>query len=183
MTIEAVVDDPAFTRAFLSWAAARAEALRDPAVDREDLEQEVRIALWQACKTYDPALSSLKTWCRRHVECALNNFLRVQSRKRRVFQLSLDAPVDEEERRTLGETVACSTRTAEERLADADFVRWLMENLDLTPIETLALRVHVLGGTYKELEETTGIPWKSLDNAWQRVRKKALELLRKEELI
>lgn len=46
-----------------------------------------------------------------------------------------------------------------------------------------ALRVHVLGGTYKELEETTGIPWKSLDNAWQRVRKKALELLRKEELI
>lgn len=96
--------------------------------------------------------------------------------------MSLDAPVDEEERRTLGETVACSTRTAEERLADADFVRWLMENLDLTPIGTLALRVHVLGGTYKELEETTGIPWKSLDNAWQRVKKKAAKFLQEEGL-
>lgn len=82
---EAFAVDPVLLRACLRWAASRVPALRDPAVSEEDLEQEVRIALWQACKTYDPALSSLKTWCRRHVECALNNFLRVQSRKRGPF--------------------------------------------------------------------------------------------------
>lgn len=176
MTTEAWVEPP-FARAFLRWAAARAEALRDPAISREDLEQEARIALWQACKTYDPALSSLKTWCKRHVEFAVCAFLRVQSRKGRVFQRSLDEPVDEKERRTLGETVPSRDKEPGERLADADFLRWLVERLDLTLIEALALRVHLLSGSYREVEEATGIPWKSLDNAWQRVRRKAQKLI------
>lgn len=180
---EAFAVDPVLLHVCLRWAATRAPALRDPAVDREDLEQEARIALWQACRTHDPSRSSLKTWCWRHVKFAATAFVVVQCRKRRALQLSLDAPVDEEGRRTLGEAVACSARTAEERLADADFVRWLLGELDLTPLEALALRVHVLGGTYRELEEAIGIPWKSLDNAWQRVRKKALNLLQEEVLV
>ncbi|WP_123927118.1 sigma-70 family RNA polymerase sigma factor [Thermodesulfitimonas autotrophica] len=174
--------EPPFAWAFLRWAAARAEALRDPAISREDLEQEARIALWQACKTYDPALSSLKTWCKRHVEFAVRAFLRVQSRKGRVFQRSLDEPVDEKERRTLGETVPCSVAPAEDSLSDTDFLRWLIRELDLTPLESLALRVHLLGGSYREVEEATGISWKSLDNAWQRVRRKAQKLMEGAEI-
>ncbi|MEW6226597.1 MAG: sigma factor [Bacillota bacterium] len=180
MTIEAVVD-LSFARTFLSWAAARAEALRDPAISREDLEQEARIALWQACRTHDPALSSLKTWCWRHVEFAVCAFLRVQSRKRRAFQRSLDEPVDEKERRILGETVPCLDGSTEDSLVDADFVRWLIGKLDLTSLESLALRVHLLCRTYREVEEATGISCKSLDNAWQRVKRKAQKLL--EELV
>lgn len=180
MTIEAWVEPP-FAWVFLRWAAARAEALRDPAIGREDLEQEVRIALWQACRTHDPALSSLKTWCWRHVEFAVGNFLRVQSRKRRALQLSLDEPADERGRRTLGDTVPCSLPGTEDAEA-AEFLCWLVGKLDLTPLEALALRVHLLGGSYREVEEATGIPWKSLDNAWQRVRKKALGFLKEEGL-
>lgn len=179
---EAFAVDPVLLRACLRWAAARAPALRDPAVDKEDLEQEARIALWQACRTYDPSISPLKVWCWRHVKFAVTNFVVVQHRKRRALQLSLDAPVDEGKCWMLGETVACPTRTAEERLADTDFVRWLVKNLDLTPIEALALRVQVLGGTYKQAEETTGMPRKSLDNAWQRVRRKAAGFLQEEGL-
>jgi RNA polymerase sporulation-specific sigma factor len=182
LTIEAVVGDLAFTRALFSWAAVRASALRDPAIDKEDVEQEVRIALWQACRTHNPAHSLLKTWCRRHVEFAVANFLRVQSRKRRALQASLDAPVDGKEWKTLGDAVS-SPRDDAERLETVHLVRWLIQELDLTPLETLALRVHVLGGTYRKVEQATGIPWKSLDNAWQRVRRKALELLQEEGLI
>lgn len=134
--------DPAFTRLFLSWAAARAEALRDPAVDREDLEQEARIALWQACRTYDPALSSLKTWCWRHVEFAVANFLRVQYRRRRALQAELDAPVDLEGQRMLGDTVP-SLRYRVEEAEEIEFAWWLMQKLDLTPLESTALRVYL----------------------------------------
>jgi DNA-directed RNA polymerase specialized sigma24 family protein len=90
--------------------------------------------------------------------------------------------VDEKECRTLGETVPCPDASTEDSLADADFARWLAKELDLTPLEALALRVHLLGGSYREVEEATGISWKSLDNAWQRVRKKAQKLLEEEEL-
>jgi RNA polymerase sporulation-specific sigma factor len=181
VTIEAVVGDFVFTRALFSWAAVHVSALQDPAVDRNDLEQEARVALWQACRTHAPRLSSVKTWCWRHVEFAVGNFLRVHSRKRRVLQASLDAPVDGREWRTLGDTVL-SARDDAERLETVHLVRWLIQELDLTPLETLALRVHVLGGTYREIEQATGIPWKSLDNAWQRVRRKAQKLL-EEELV
>ncbi|MEW6771776.1 MAG: sigma factor [Bacillota bacterium] len=180
MTTEAWVEPP-FAWVFLRWAAARANALRDPAIGREDLEQEARIALWQACRTHDPALSSLKTWCRRHVEFAVGNFLRVQSRKRRVLQLSLDEPADEKSGRTLGDTVPCPLPGTDDTEA-AEFVRWLVGKLDLTPIESLALRVHLLGGSYREVEEATGISCKSLDNAWQRVKRKAQRLLEEEGL-
>ncbi|RJX19859.1 MAG: hypothetical protein C4570_04700 [Ammonifex sp.] len=178
---EAFAVDLVLLRACLRWAAARAPALRDPAVDREDLEQEARIALWQACRTHDPSRSSLKTWCWRHVKFAATAFVVVQCRKGRALQLSLDAPVDE--KGTLGEVIARPGKAEEDRLADADFVRWLLRELDLTPLEALALRVYVLGGTYRELEEATGIPWKSLDNAWQRVRKKALKLMEEKEIV
>ena len=164
--------------ALLREALRRVAVFVDPAVDREDLEQEIRIVLWEACRTHDPALSSLKTWCRRHVRFAVSNFIQAQFRRKAC--LSLDAPADREGSRTLGELVACPSRRAEERLADADFVRWLVAEMDLTPLEALALRVHVLGGSYRELEEATGISWKSLDNAWQRVRRKALKLLQEE---
>lgn len=177
---EAFAVDPVLLRACLRWAAARAPALRDPAVDREDLEQETRIALWQACRTHDPALSSLKTWCWRHAKFAVNVFLVVHSRKRRALQLSLDAPVGEKGK--LGEVVACSGKAEEDCLADADFIRWLVRELDLTPMEALALRIRLLDGSYREAEKVTGIPRKSLDNAWQRVRKKAFELLKEEGL-
>jgi DNA-directed RNA polymerase specialized sigma24 family protein len=177
---EAFAVDPALLYTCLRWAAARAPALRDPAVDKEDLEQEARIALWQACRTHNPALSSLRTWCSRHVKFAVTAFLVVQCRKRRALQLSLDAPGCEGG--TLGEAVACPGKE-EDRLADADFVCWLVRELDLTPVEALALRIRFLDGSYREAAAATGIPWKSLDNAWQRVRKKAFDLLEKEGLV
>lgn len=71
----------------------------------EDLLSEARIALWQACITYDPDKgATFSTYAYRVIQNKLQNFFR--GNKRDFRNCSIQQPVSEDEKITLEETLS-----------------------------------------------------------------------------
>ena len=87
---------PLAQRAAEVRSAATVRLLRAIGIDREDLEQEVIIAVWRALRTFDPVRASLRTFIERVVATRVSSVTRraiAQKRTRPDFAAPLEGTV------------------------------------------------------------------------------------------
>ena len=138
---------PSLYTKHLSIALGIAKEVRFPGAGREEVRQEARIALWEACRTHDPAKSNFPTWARLVIRRHLTDCLRTATREKQAVLSNADR--DEQL-----ELVASPT----ERIVES---RDLMNAVNaLPPNQRRAVVGVACGLSYREI----GHP-KSVDNA------------------
>ncbi len=149
----------------------QAASLRGVQLDAEDLEQEGRLALLYAVRSFRPGGAAFSTYvqvCVRH---------RMISAARRVKLFTTLFPEEWEalEHGKLG-FVSLVEGQADpvQQLVERDDERRLTARLQqaLTPLEYQVLQLHLNGYTYEETATRLGVTTKAVDNALQRVRRK-----------
>lgn len=74
-------------------ALAIAAEIDIPGCSRDDLQQEARVALWEACRSYDPARGSFPSFARKVIACHLIDLLRVTTKRGKALKT---VPLDED---------------------------------------------------------------------------------------
>ena len=158
--------------------------------DKEDLVQEGSIGLIAAVRDFDREKGA---GFRSFAEvCITNNVLAAIKRASRKKHLplnesvSLDKPISEEEDGsvTLGDRLEQSCGSNPEELAiiresETSFTRALEK--ELTELEMSVLTLFLNGHSYKAIADRLGKSTKAVDNALQRVKRKAAALLEQDE--
>jgi len=129
------------------------------ALEASDLSQECSIALIKAVKSFNPNCGvSFKTFA---TTCINNRIISsLRSQKRTETQIAdIDALAVEHDNR-------------EQALQQREEVKSFINN-NLSPIECKVFLQFLQGKTYNEIADTLNIGRKSVDNAIQRIRKKA----------
>ncbi len=146
-----------------------------PACDYEDIYQEACIGFLSALRAYEPQRgASFMSFARVCVENRLKNFAAAQrSQKMSAYrsQLSLEALNENggdfsDDKNP--ESIYLSKEQVETFYQDV--------NSKLSPLERDILILYLCGNNYKFIASKMGIPYKSVDNALQRVRRKLKSL-------
>lgn len=103
-------------------AARVAAGYRIPGLERQDVEQEAMVALWNAARTYNPdAGAKFTTWAERVIRARLVDVLRTATRQCRHAPLvdlgEIAAPDNEEARQRLRSIRGSAARTHSARTA------------------------------------------------------------------
>lgn len=152
--------------------------------DRDDLMQEASIGFLKAVRDYnEEATASFATFMRLCIERQVITAIKGATRKKHELltnSLSLDMPLSASaaEEWTLLDTIATSRAhelpekalLAQER--EATLLRHLAERL--TTFESAVVNEYIAGKSYAEIAQTLAKSEKAIDNALQRIRKKAL---------
>lgn len=151
----------------------QASSLLSAQLEVEDLEQEGRLALLYAARSFRPeggaSFSTYVRVCVRH---------RMISAARRVRWFTTLFPEEwealEHERLTFVSLAEGQAADPVERLVNRDEERRLTSRLQrvLTSLEYQVLQLHLEGYTYEETAARLGVAVKTVDNALQRVRRK-----------
>ncbi|SFV04802.1 sigma-70 family RNA polymerase sigma factor [Alicyclobacillus macrosporangiidus] len=166
--------------------------------DREDLEQEARIGLFEAIESYRPGGPPFGPFARMCITRQILQAVKVaNSRKHRLLNnaISLDAPVhgEYEEDRSLAEILADPCTPTPEDIAMArehlhgirdacdtrtlPLVRRNRHDTHLTPLERDVLFLFAVGYSYHEMSQRLRKSSKAVDNALQRAKKKLAQHL------
>jgi RNA polymerase sigma factor (sigma-70 family) len=165
-----VIDDQ--LRALDYIATTEAARIYVRGMDRDDVVQVARIALWRAIETWSPTRrASIETFSRLVVRRALLSELVAAGRQKAQplnRSLSLDQSAgDDDHRMTIADTIP----SVHDRVVEADriaaLIAWLPEAL--TPRERQALGLALNGVSYRGD--------KGADNALQRARRKVARFL------
>jgi RNA polymerase sigma factor (sigma-70 family) len=117
-----------------------------PAMEAEELAQEVMVVLWQKAHLYDPAKSSLSTW---------------------LFRIARNRRIDAARRqrnRTLDETdpslMPAAPAAPDALVENSDREQFVREALEKLPEEQIALirMAFFFGQSHSEISAATGIP-------------------------
>jgi len=141
-----------------------------PGGDRDDVEQEAFIGLWEAARCYNGEIP-FTAFASIVIHRRLNDALRRARRgKHGPLNTALRSiPLEEDsERIDIGEAIPAWNTDADEILERRDEIRAMVGRLgSLTPLERRVLAGFLDGREYSEMG-----PTKSVDNALQRARKK-----------
>ena len=163
--------------------------------DKEDVLQELRIAVYKAVGSYDESKNTtfksfcINLVCKRHISTAIHSALRHKN-KTLNNAVSLDAPVimgDDGNMQSLSEFIPDRDNPLEEDLGDRNILDDLIsrEELEdnrkllaprLTSLEGRIFEQYGHSSSYKDIAEALGIEPKCVDNALMRIRKKASEV-------
>ena len=138
-----------------------------PGMDRQDLEQEALVALWNACRTFDPEKGvPIKQWIRIVVLARMKDVVTAANRQKQ--RMLNEATPRGEELVSLVETCPDLAGSAE----DQAITRMMVEDIlgrvaALSPLQRRALLSVAAGLTYEEI----GGDKKSIDNAVQGARR------------
>lgn len=154
-----------------------------PGMDREDLEQEARIALWEALRDYRPDAGA--AWTSFAWLCMRRRIVRLLRRSVRkdgwwlLHVMPMDTTWDGDEEHGVCPPVAGDGPLPEELYFDRCSALQRVEEIAhaLSGRERDVVRLYAMGLSYKEIARTLGMPLKSVDNAMQRARVKASRLL------
>ena len=151
--------------------------------ERDDIVQEGMIGLYKAIKSFkDDRHNSFKTFANMCIERQLITAIKTSNRQKHMplnSYLSLNtAAYDEEEEKTLMEIL--NNNTAEdplETITKKEYYKNVEDSIDksLSDFEKQVLRKYIKGESYVKIAEELESPVKSVDNAIQRIRKKALK--------
>lgn len=157
--------------------------------EKEDIMQEGLIGLYKAIKSYNPEKqNSFKTFANMCIERQLITAIKSSNRQKHIplnSYLSLNAAAynDDEEDASLFETFdshqiedPLDTITKQEYYKD---VETTIANT-LSGFEKQVLNRYMRGETYIQIAQSLDTPVKSIDNAIQRIRKKALKNMEEE---
>lgn len=149
--------------------------------EREDIVQEGMIGLYKAIKCFNPdKQSSFKSFANLCIERQLITAIKTSNRQKHGplnSSLSLNATVyDNEEDTSLIEVF--NSKTAEDPLETITKQEYYKKveteiNKNLSNFEKKVLSRYAIGESYTTIADKLDIPVKSVDNAIQRIRKKA----------
>lgn len=151
------------------WVKHRGLALaiaRDfylPGSERQDVEQEALIALWQACRDHDDSKGSFPMWARVVIKTHLTDCLRRATRGKH-------GPLNKA--RPLAHRLPCLHQVTD-KVEDREQLRLVLHAIehDLTPVERHCVMGIAAGKTYAEIGRAVGDA-KAVDNALMRARSK-----------
>ena len=149
--------------------------------EREDMAQEGLIGLYKAVKAFDKTKqNSFKTFANLCIERQLITAIKSSNRQKHIplnssFSLNLSA-YDENDDTEVIEVL--DTKTAEDPLdtiTKREYFEYVESKIDenLSSFEKQVLNRYIQGESYNDIAEKLDTPIKSVDNAIQRIRKKA----------
>ncbi len=153
--------------------------------EKEDMAQEGLIGLYKAIKSFDPEKqNSFKTFANLCIERQLITAIKSSNRQKNIplnssFSLNLSA-YDESDDTTVMDIL--DTKTAEDPLdtiTKKEYLQFVENKIDesLSTFEKQVLDRYIQGESYNDIASSLETPIKSVDNAIQRIRKKAVKFL------
>ena len=153
--------------------------------EREDIVQEGLIGLFKAIKTFKKEKnSSFKTFANMCIERQLITAIKTSNRQKHIplnSYLSLNASAYDNEEESGTELInTLDNKTVEdplETLMKKEYINQMEENIEktLSNFEKQVLDGYVKGYSYVTIAQKLDSPVKSVDNAIQRIRKKAVK--------
>ena len=159
--------------------------------EREDIVQEGLIGLFKAIKNYKPDMqNSFKSFANMCIERQLITAIKSSYRQKHMplnsyLSLNLSA-YDEDDSDSDTSLIdvfdASSTEDPLDTLTKKEYFKFIEETIDktLSNFEKKVLNQYINGKSYVQIAENLNTPVKSIDNAIQRIRKKALKGLKQE---
>ena len=151
--------------------------------EKDDIVQEGLIGLYKAIKSYkEDKHNSFKTFANMCIERQLITAIKTSNRQKHMplnSYLSLNTSTyDDEEDKTLIEVL--NNHTVEDPLdtiTKKEYYKEVEESIDksLSDFEKQVLKKFIKGDSYVKIAEELESPVKSVDNAIQRIRKKAMK--------
>lgn len=149
--------------------------------EREDMAQEGLIGLYKAVKSFDSSKqNSFKTFANLCIERQLITAIKSSNRQKNIplnssFSLNLSAYDEGDDTEVLE---ILDTKTAEdplETITKKEYFEYVENKIDesLSSFEKQVLNRYIQGESYNDIAERLDTPIKSVDNAIQRIRKKA----------
>ena len=153
--------------------------------EREDIVQEGLIGLFKAIKTFKKEKnSSFKSFANMCIERQLITAIKTSNRQKHIplnSYLSLNASAYDNEEESWTELInTLDNKTVEdplETLMKKEYINQMEENIEktLSNFEKQVLDGYVKGYSYVTIAQKLDSPVKSVDNAIQRIRKKAVK--------
>lgn len=158
--------------------------------EKEDIIQEGLIGLYKAAKSYSPdKQNSFKTFANMCVERQLITAIKSSNRQKHMplnsyLSLNASAYENDEETSLLDTYDAHQIEDPLETITKQEYYKSVEEAIDknLSSFEKQVLARYMQGESYIQIAEKLDTPVKSVDNAIQRIRKKASNNLNIEEL-
>lgn len=151
--------------------------------ERDDIVQEGMIGLYKAIKSFkEDKHNSFKTFANMCIERQLITAIKTSNRQKHMplnSYLSLNTSAyDDEEDQTLIDVL--NNKTVEdplETITKKEYYKIVEDSIDksLSDFEKQVLKKYIKGDSYVKIAEELESPVKSVDNAIQRIRKKALK--------
>ena len=144
--------------------------------DSEDLLQEGMVGLLHAIREYDAEkAASFRTFAETCIRNRLYSVLRSAGCGKHL-PLNKALPLDTA---LLGAEAGILQYNPEEQFISQDFVRHFLEEMrtQLSPLEAAILDAYLAGESCREIAQQLQKPYKSIDNAIQRVRRKIIRQL------
>ena len=159
--------------------------------ERDDIVQEGLIGLFKAIKSYKPdQQNSFKSFANMCIERQLITAIKTSNRQKHMplnSYLSLNiSAYDEEEGKSDTSLIDIFNTTLIEDPLDTITKKEYYQNIEnaidksLSDFEKKVLTKYINGKSYLEIAEDLDTPVKSIDNAIQRIRKKAMKGLKQE---
>ena len=157
--------------------------------ESDDMIQEGMIGLFKAIQSFDiEKNNTFKTFANLCIERQLITAIKTSNRQKHIplnssFSLNVSA-FDDNDDTTVLEVL--DTKLAEDPLdtiTKREYIEFLESRIDqnLSPFEKQVLEKYIEGESYVEIAEKLNSPVKSIDNAIQRIRKKASKCIKAEE--
>ncbi len=159
--------------------------------EREDIVQEGLIGLFKAIKDYKPDMqNSFKSFANMCIERQLITAIKTSNRQKHMplnsyLSLNLSA-YDEDDSDSDTSLIdifdASSAEDPLDTLTKKEYFKFIEETIDktLSDFEKKVLSQYINGKSYVQIAENLDTPVKSIDNAIQRIRKKAIKGLKQE---
>ncbi len=151
--------------------------------EKDDLFQEGMIGLFKAIKSYkEDKHNSFKTFANMCIERQLITAIKTSNRQKHMplnSYLSLNtSSYDDEDDKTLMDIL--NNKTVEDPLdtiTKKEYYKTVEDTIDksLSDFEKQVLKKYIKGDSYVKIAEELNSPVKSIDNAIQRIRKKAIK--------
>lgn len=157
--------------------------------EREDIVQEGLIGLFKAIKNFeDGKHNSFKSFANLCVERQLITAIKSSNRQKHIplnsyLSLNNSNPENEEDDKSLLEILNSTQEDPLETITKKEYYQNVeaVMNKYLSGFEKQVLNRYMNGESYMEIAEKLDTPVKSVDNAIQRIRKKAMKNIEEEE--
>ena len=156
--------------------------------EKEDIVQEGLIGLFKAIKNYDPEKqNSFKSFANLCVERQLITAIKTSNRQKHIplnSSLSLNNTVYDENDETSFIDILDTNATEDplDTITKKEYYKFIESKIDkeLSDFEKKVLYIYAKGESYTSIAKKLEAPVKSIDNAIQRIRKKATKSITEE---
>lgn len=153
--------------------------------EKEDMIQEGYWGLYKAIQSFDPEKqNSFKTFANLCIERQLITVIKTSNRQKNIplnssFSLNISAYDDNEDMSVLDVLDAKTVEDPLETIIKKEHVANIENRIDrnLSKFEKDVLNKYIQGQSYVDIASSLDTPVKSIDNAIQRIRKKAIKCI------